>query len=446
MSNEAQMPLPQVKCPNPKCGQQRSAADRYCGECGSTLQPDVQQLVKWAMDEQTKDREVFQIETAKAIAEKVWDWGKLFLGIAGVSTALFVLALAVVGYKSIADIDRSRTESQAASAKAKAEAEKAATDAKNSVKELKTDLQITLTAIETKRKEVIAQFEKEKGEVDEVGKKLPSLIKRIDGVTARLDKAEPKLIKLDKKVDVLEDQFVGKPLPPAVSDRLNRKLAPFRKYLEALGFRDTADDVPFYYGGMGSDANIFYLATPPKIAIGSYFLSDERFLDAPDAMAREFAHHILFGSPGNEWKASEGMIGFESGYADYYVASWANNPSIYRAVAAVLKKRVGFDKDEIRNLKNDRSLKDLSKESIPQIAGEIWGGLFWELRVQLGQSVADKLLTNIWKSISPKDVKEDPLAMAKWLRDKLVELATPLDGGKQVGTIRKVFERRGLDP
>jgi hypothetical protein len=51
MSNEAQTSLPQVKCPNPKCGQQRSAADRYCGVCGSALQPDFQQIVKWAIDD-----------------------------------------------------------------------------------------------------------------------------------------------------------------------------------------------------------------------------------------------------------------------------------------------------------------------------------------------------------------------------------------------------------
>jgi len=447
------MSPPQIKCPNPKCGQLRSVTDRYCGACGSALQADVRELVKWALEEQTKDREVLQVETAKAIAEKVWNWGRLFGSIAGVSTAFFVIALAVVGFKSTADIDRSRTEAQVASAKAKAEADKSASDAKDSIKEMTADLQKRLDDIETKRKEVIAQFELEKGQLDEVGKKLPALVKRIDGVVARLDTTEPQLARLDKKVGELEDKFVGKPLEPALRNRLKQQLVPFRQYLETRSLRGSRDDIPFNHGGPAANDQIAYFPTDPKIVIGSYFLNDEQFLDAPAAIAREFAHHVLFMSltdtvTREDVSSSLRMTSLESGLADYYVASWTNSPSLYQAVAAVLKQRGEFDKDEIRNLKNGRSLKDL--QGLPAFdavgGGEIWGSVFWELREKLGPSVTDNLLSGAWQSIRPEDVKEDPLAIAKWLRDKLVELAIPQEGGKHVETIRKVFERRGLSP
>jgi hypothetical protein len=287
--------------------------------------------------------------------------------------------------------------------------------------------------------------------LDEVAKKLPALWERINDVVTRLDKAEPQLVRLNKQVGDLEDKFAGKPLAPAMSDRLNRKLAPFRKFLEGLGLRGTRDEVPFYSGTADSDTAMFYMPTDSKIIIGASFRSSEMFLDAPDAAAREFAHHVLFVSLGGQrnpelFFRSEALVGLESGLADYYVASWTDNPSLFRAAAAVLKEKIGFDRDEIRNLKNDRLLKDLPKAGPSQTAGEVWGGLFWELRGQLGQSIADKLLADAWKSIRPEEEKRGPLALARSLRDSLVELANPLAGGKHVASIRKVFERRGLAP
>src|SRR5262249_30990400 len=157
--------------------------------------PDMQQLVKWALDEQTKDTEVLKIQTAKEIVEMVWGWSKLFMGIAGAATALFVLALAVVGYKSIADINQSRTESQAAIKKAQAGADKSAGDAKESIKEMKTDLKEMMADIENKRNAFVRSFEKGRETLDGVDKQLPALTRRIDDVTNRLNNAEPKLIR-----------------------------------------------------------------------------------------------------------------------------------------------------------------------------------------------------------------------------------------------------------
>jgi hypothetical protein len=442
MSNTLNVPTAQIKCPNPKCGKERPAADRYCAACGSALQADVRELVRWALEEQTKDREVFQIETAKAIAERIWDWGKLFLGIAGVSTALFVLALAVVGYKSIADIDRSREDT-----------DKMAQEAKNSIKEMKADIQVSLADFESKRKVVIAEFEKGKTQLEEVGKKLPALIDRIDGVAARLDEAEPQLAQLDKKVGELEDQFVGRLLAPTMSDRLRQKLAPFRQYLGALGLNGSGDDIPFFHGGPQADDNIAYLPTDPKIIIGSAFLQNKQFLDAPDSVAREFAHHVLFKSLENAGTSerpflTQWTISLESGLADYFVASWLNNPSPYQAIKVVLTERGLLNSDKFRELKNDRSLKDLPElpEFETVIASEIWGGLFWELREQLGQPVADKLLADLWKSIRPQEINENPLTTASLIRGKLLELAEPIDNGKHIDSIRMVFQNRGLRP
>ena len=40
-----------------------------------------------------------------------------------------------------------------------------------------------------------------------------------------------------------------------VSDRLNRKLDPYRKYLEGLGFNGARDVIPFYSGSREFDEN-----------------------------------------------------------------------------------------------------------------------------------------------------------------------------------------------
>ena len=53
-------------------------------------------------------------------------------------------------------------------------------------------------------------------------------------------------------------------------------------------------------------------------------------------------------------------------------------------------------------------------------------------------------LVRFHPQIPVRNQKKELLVFAKWLRDKLIELAKPLQGGNHLKTIRKVFERHRL--
>ena len=75
------------------------------------------------------------------------------------------------------------------------------------------------------------------------------------------------------------------------------------------------------------------------------------------------------------------------------------------------------------------------------LGSELWGGIFWEIRELLGQSVADKLLFETWFQFRPEEVVEH--GSAAFAR-KLVARIERLENGRHTAQVKAVFERRKL--
>ena len=101
----------------------------------------------------------------------------------------------------------------------------------------------------------------------------------------------------------------------------------------------------------------------------------------------------------------------ESGLADYFPASFLDSPLIGATAARELRKagKMTLPHDYIRSLQNDRKFAEMQPLTANfQDAGEVWGGLWWELRDILGQKKTNQLLLTIWRML-PDNLSGFPL-------------------------------------
>ena len=131
---------------------------------------------------------------------------------------------------------------------------------------------------------------------------------------------------------------------------------------------------------------------------------DRRIAEDPWVALREYNHHILIGAKNFAWLGPAG--GLESGLADYFACSFLDSPNVGEKSAKFFGNR-----PFIRSLQNRRTFVELQRTTTPQVAGEVWGGFFWDLREKLGSAEADALIALTWLSFTIPD-EEDRIASA----------------------------------
>lgn len=182
------------------------------------------------------------------------------------------------------------------------------------------------------------------------------------------------------------------PIDCAVQQRLEALFGKYLTFLDTAGFPPAKKKVIVQLDTKKLD-NTYYDGT--RIVI------DQRVADDPSVAIREYTHHVLLksidsGSYEGQHAAIEGAL------ADYFACSFLKNPKLGERAAAVWK----IGKPYIRILRNNRTFSEFASRSPIDIhdGAEIWGGLFWSLREQLGDSVTDKLLATSWQSFkAPKE-------------------------------------------
>lgn len=131
---------------------------------------------------------------------------------------------------------------------------------------------------------------------------------------------------------------------------------------------------------------------------------------------REYSHHALTSKTNNPWTGN--FAGIESGLADYFPASFLNNPRVGEISAEIIRPGQPYLRclDNRLKFKTTKALKD-----DPWTTGEIWGGAFWEMRNRLTGDVIDPILMKAWwslldhpsKTSAPKAFAAEVLAAAK---------------------------------
>ncbi len=433
--------VPKVRCLDPHCGSENPRGQRFCGKCGKPLDPDLLQLVEWAvsrkLEAEFKDKKVVEIETAEAIASRLIAWGKTYATFFGVTLAVLAVAFGVMGLSSYSDF------------KKKVEDTKASLD--TSAKTVQDHYDAQVKKIKTEGEKVTKQFRKDQAVLAAVEKSLPELRKKIaslqDEIDANENQFNGKFGELKDQLDSFEEMY-GKasPIPPEAKARIEAVYGPYRQYLATLGLKGTEPAiriVTFQDGRL----NVSYL--PHKRAI----YADVRLAAYPELILGQSTHAVLAASHilesnRNFW-ALDGMPSdLEHGLCDYFVCSFLDKSTIGEGYVLEAKKAGEKETDNawLRNCDNDKKLSELTKDMEVHQAGEIFAGVMWGLRKRLTRAVSDPLIAGAWMAMTRDDVDEPIMAFATRFRDLLLEQDRTRNNGKNVEVIQAVFEERGLKP
>jgi hypothetical protein len=188
----------------------------------------------------------------------------------------------------------------------------------------------------------------------------------------------------------------------------------FHTFLTSLGFQ--AKDTPKVLVKDDGQNNSHYDVQNEEIVVSRPFAAD------PDAVRREYAHHVLL--DGRDYEPGSPLDGIESALADYLPCAFKKDAALGRLIAIALQKEVGFEKPFIRNLDNARLFSELEDKPELHDEGEIWGGLFWELRLR-HKELVDAALCEAWRT-APKTRRDFWRALLEALQPDAAKTAVTI--------------------
>lgn len=215
-------------------------------------------------------------------------------------------------------------------------------------------------------------------------------------------------------------------LTESMQQRLQNTLDGYFDYLDRIGFAKL---------GAAVTVSIEAMDSPNAYYANNRIVIDRRMAEDPSVALREYNHHILTATKNSDWLGQYAAL--ESGLADYFACSFLNNPNMGEKSARLFDPKNPF----IRSLKNRRTYADLPKArgwGVPQEGGEVWGGLFWDIRERLGTSDADTLLASTWLSFTvPSNDNQIPPEFIKALL-----MAADARGPKALEAVRATSSTR----
>lgn len=383
-----------------RCKAQNADGQKFCGDCGGPLDPAIgaiKELMNSTLRDQVheiieqhyKDQKVVEIETTQAIVSRLSDWAKLFAFFVGIPIGLLLLILGVLGIKTYTDFSK--------------QVDKAKTDA---------------TAQLAKAQEGAAKL---KSEGDSLAGEYQKLRDQFADTAALGEQVKT----LSKKVDVIGEKLGFTPTSKISAEargRLEASFAKFQDYVKGLGYRGTTGSLSFDIRDQIEVGAIAYYDPEKRMMV-----IDAKYVGDSAVVNREYMHHVLYssGMPNDPNSVLATYYAIESGLAWYFPCSYLGNPNPSPTSSSwdLVKKR---QFSELRP----------TVSSAMNGGTQVWGGAFWELRMILGQSAADKLLFDAWFKLKPDEVKADN--GASFVR-KLFDLDPT-----HKSQIRAVFVQRGL--
>lgn len=454
----APIPAEQLKCQKPACGQMNDGENNFCGKCGSTLRPDVTQVVRWVLAEELKDREVLERETATAVTERVWTWAKLYGAVVGVAVTLFVTTLAIVGYKDTKDIHKAAEDSTKA---LNTSAETSRNTLNKSAEDAISLLGKQLKDIETKRKDVQDKLDKASAEVDRLD------INRLRAQVNDLQGLSKKYTDLANKVTRLHEDVHGTPLLGPEVETWQNDLRSYREYLREVGLGGDKE-LPLY---QSSNTPALPIEGTPAVRYGvdpDRIILHYNVARGGTPQAREstlmligfgYTYHALLSSLGDPKFARDSTErgvpawwgGLGEGLTCYYLSSFAGHPWLFEDYFAnsrkpLIPKRTPEIKKQIVALKFPSADDPFVPHDDRPTSEVVWASTLWTIRENVGKEVADKLISDSWKMLGFGQTQLGHVSLAKWFRDRMIEKAKAVDGGKHVEAIRKAFADRGIVP
>jgi hypothetical protein len=182
----------------PHCTSPSLDGKKFCADCGTPFDPQAAQLeflvksqVEKTIQERFRDRQLIDVETSQAVAERLMGWAKLLGFFVGLPLAVLVIILSISGIQTYSDFKNmissieGQVQPQIARAKSDAEqAQKTAAEAKDEAAVSKQTIQ-TVTADTLKQLAAATDLERRTSQ-------------QIQGSSQRVD---TRMSELDQKMD-----------------------------------------------------------------------------------------------------------------------------------------------------------------------------------------------------------------------------------------------------
>jgi hypothetical protein len=222
-----------MNCPN--CNSPNSDGKKYCSDCGTPLDPQMQRLeifvkaqVEKAIQEKFKDQKLVDVETSQAIAERLHGWGKLFGFFVALPVAILLIVLSIGGIERYSDFKsmiggiEQQVKPKLEQAKSDAEqAQKTASEAKGEADDAKKTIEGATT--EAKR---------QLGSATELAKNVKALSDRVSGLEQQTSnqmkgssqRVDARVVELDQKIDAATKDIAEQQKRLASTDELVKTL------------------------------------------------------------------------------------------------------------------------------------------------------------------------------------------------------------------------------
>jgi hypothetical protein len=385
------------------CGADNSTGNIFCGQCGKRLdvsgdafRSQVRSILKSELEDQT----VVEIQTAQKVVARVSEWAKLFGFFAGISLVIFVAALAILGYRSLADLEM---RIQAATNGAVKATEGEIANAKN-----------TADNLQGKSQELGAEYD------------------RLGARYAQLDQDLNKYEKLDETVTSLRQRVArieGRKfeqtsvLTPGLKNQLDSNLEAFQSYVANLGYVPpqrsigielTPDDNPLSY--RPSYDGIRHLLILSQADAADRFIPLRTYMNSV-----LWAKGVPTEDPDAHWQSNA----VEAGLAGYFAASFlgtANPTKLLPLFDLTAAKPWNSDPT---NLSDARHVRDV-----------IWASICWQIKTKIGRDTFDQTLFRTWEYLEAQSNRIDFVPV--FARHLLERLGPNAAAAREILIARKV--------
>jgi hypothetical protein len=376
----------------PFCDTLNPDANRFCGNCGTSLDPGLQrvreELKRQISDQLTiataqwKEQKTLDVETTEAIVTRIQNWAKVFGFFVAIPLVLIAVWLGLLGYRSYADFQTSLARSQADVDQKLRAAKQGVVALQQRASEL-ADLQATIAKEQTEIGPKLRVVEQD----------VATLESRAGVLSKHLDAAAllaPKLETLSSRVDSLQADIAkfqsSSEMTPDRQRRIQESLKSFRLYLIALGINA---------GALIPTVNIS--TSRPDVTT---FQPGTNIMDIGSNVADNPGKYL--------WAYAEGVL--EASGSDLYLRTYLNIyfPDSFPGKPSSVNWQTGAKYD--------------------------WQAVFWMIREEIGRDPADRLFATASKR--PANYTSD---LDRSLSDLIIKVADSFEGGAYSGPIKTLL-------
>jgi hypothetical protein len=453
----------EVICPS--CSNSVDPEARFCAKCGlgmprgaGQIDAFVEKLLDQKLKDRLKDQNVVANDVFERISDRAIKWARHFAWIFGGIVTAITIFMSLFGFSLSQKISDQYKQASNAVESLKKEALDDQTKLQSSLRAAEDKLRSSQQAAEAKLQSSQRAVEEIGKNVEEYSKNAAVLSKNVSSGMQQSEQLSQQYALVQNELNEIQTK-IKSDLQAKIDfvDSLLRRVTRQQEALQELTFKDVLPRYIKYleminFLHLSQTVNVVPYsneAPPPKDVGPSNVLNamyrDKNLYIHKDLLAdqsiavREYTECALQRTLG-KLSCGSAASEIESALADYFSASFFDDPRIGGSVAA---NNLHLTTPYIRTLDNDEkgNAKKRPAQAGDTERGEVWGRAFWECRKELERDIVDRILFQAWTKAAPLSNSADAL---KGFSRSVVELSRGNRDERSAKCFTLQFQRRDL--